>query len=197
MSSHYVADEALIQQYYNCESSAFDELYDRHFNRLMGLISRLVAHSEDIEGLVQDIFIKAMRTKDRIGARFHMDKQTKFSTWLNKIALNHALDYKRRPNREVKFSDLVKESDEGEEFGPENWLPAGVARPELERIMNLDLERCMALLNKEDRICIDCWLEDMKLKEIAEIFGCSTTKAHNLRKRAIANLVKCLSKRAS
>src|SRR6516225_10864486 len=82
------------------DASCFEELVRRNETRIFRLALGITRNQEDAEDALQESFIKAYRYLDK----FRGD--SRFSTWLTRIALNEALMTvrRRRPNH-VEFDE--------------------------------------------------------------------------------------------
>ena len=94
-------------------SNAFNQLYKRYSKAITFEIMKFVkADKEVIEDLTQEVFIKVF---EKIKT---YDFSVVFSTWLYKIAHNHAIDYKRKDKVEVlSVEQLSKGFGNDEEAG--------------------------------------------------------------------------------
>jgi len=72
------------------DATAFAALLDRHYDRLFGLCFRLTGTRSEAEDLTQDI-CAALPAKMR-----KFDAQSRFTTWLYRVAVNAAHDRRRR-----------------------------------------------------------------------------------------------------
>ena len=156
------ADEAdLIDRCRKLDRTAHDELYHRFRRQVAGNLYRVLGDRDDLEDLVQEVFVIAFRGLDR----FRGD--ARLSTWLYRICVNVALGRirtkKRRPNA-IGVVDLDTAAAD----------PSLVERPEtphrsLER--RRDQERVYAaleLLAPKKRIVLYLHeIEGLDLKEIA------------------------------
>ena len=91
------ADEAdLIERCKKLDRAAHDELYHRFRRQVAGNLYRVLGDRDDLEDLVQEVFVIAFRGLER----FRGD--ARLSTWLYRICVNVALGRirtrKRRPN---------------------------------------------------------------------------------------------------
>ncbi len=91
------ADEAdLIDRCKRLDRTAHDELYHRFRRQVAGNLYRVLGDRDDLEDLVQEVFVIAFRGLER----FRGD--ARLSTWLYRICVNVALGRirtrKRRPN---------------------------------------------------------------------------------------------------
>ena len=134
--SEPVSDElALVQAAKGGEVSAFEELvrrYDRNVFRIaqqlprkvgMQMLLRIAQHitqnREDAEDVVQDAFLKAYTNLKQFQG------QSKFYTWLVRIAVNEALMKlrRRRPERMVSLDEDVKTEEDSVPREVADWSP--------------------------------------------------------------------------
>ena len=97
------SDAALVAQVRAGNGDAFRVLVERHGRKVFRLAFRLTGNEEDAEDTVQETFLRAYRSLDRF------QDQAQFSSWIYRIASNHALDLlrgrKRRPQHSLSASD--------------------------------------------------------------------------------------------
>src|SRR5580700_3868406 len=98
-------EEELVRLAQSGEESAFEELVRRHQQRIFGLVNGILRRREDVEDVVQQVFLKAYVSLKRF------DMRAAFSTWLYKIAVKECWDYLRKK----KVRPLAYESDLSEE----------------------------------------------------------------------------------
>jgi RNA polymerase sigma-70 factor (ECF subfamily) len=96
---------ALVSAAKNGDLAAFEELVNRYEGRIFRLTMNITQNKEDAEDATQDAFLKSYQHLDR----FQGD--SRFYTWLVRIAVNEALMRlrKRRPN--ISSIDEPIESD--------------------------------------------------------------------------------------
>lgn len=86
------------------DKEAYRHLVEGYQDRVFGLVLSMINKREQAEDLTQEIFVKAYFAL----ASFHGD--SRFYTWLFRIAANHCLDYRRkRPPNEVSLDTPVDE----------------------------------------------------------------------------------------
>lgn len=112
----------------------------------------------DREDLMQEMVYQLWRS----GQRF--DETQKFSTWMYRIALNVAISFYRKANRNGITLTLDTEAHFAEE--PANEV--------LEERIEV-LQRFVRDLNELDKALMILYLEERPYKEIAEILGISET----------------------
>ncbi|MDV7395559.1 sigma-70 family RNA polymerase sigma factor, partial [Arthrospira platensis SPKY1] len=88
-------DEQLIQLYLNGDERAFEELLNRHQQKIYTSIYLFVKDQNQAEDIFQEVFIKIIDTL-RKGKYNH---EGKFSQWAMRIAYNLCVDYFRRSKR--------------------------------------------------------------------------------------------------
>jgi RNA polymerase sigma-70 factor, ECF subfamily len=87
------------------EEAAFEELIRRHQQRVFGLVSGILRRRDDVEDVVQQVFLKVFVSLKRF------DHRSAFSTWLYKISVNECWDYLRKR----KVRPLMYEADLSED----------------------------------------------------------------------------------
>jgi RNA polymerase sigma factor (sigma-70 family) len=120
-------DKLLVQRARTGDQLAFNELVKRHRHGVERLIRPMVrsASSDEVEDLVQEALTKAM---------LHLNSYSEeyaFSTWLYRIATNHAIDYLRRRKLNAfsisspPISMAGKPDEEGREYeiSDSSWVP--------------------------------------------------------------------------
>jgi RNA polymerase sigma-70 factor (ECF subfamily) len=99
-----VTDQQLVARVQKGDSRAFDMLVLKYQYKIMGLISRYVHDSDEVQDVAQEAFIKAYRALPR----FRGDSA--FYTWLYRIAINTAKNHlvsrsRRPPGSDVEIED--------------------------------------------------------------------------------------------
>jgi RNA polymerase sigma-70 factor (ECF subfamily) len=86
------------------DAAAFDALFQRWSGPLLRYLERMVRDLATAEDLVQEVFLRVHRARDRYGA------EARFSTWLYRIATNLALNELRRPRRRAPHRSTEDEA---------------------------------------------------------------------------------------
>ena len=96
-------DTQLVAECQNGDRTAFDRLVTKYRNQVYATIYSLARNDDDAWDLAQETFLKAWR---HIA---HFRGQSKFSTWLHRIATNVTIDWVRRKQiaSGVEFDDSV------------------------------------------------------------------------------------------
>ena len=153
---------------------SYEELVNRHMNRVYSLVYRVVANKEEAEDITQDIFIKVYNNLNKF------EQQASFSSWLYRVATNSTLDaldkIKRRPQA-VTADNSSKASGTQEETDPVHQQPSTEPGPE-ESIIQAELRECIKqVLKKLDREQTQALVlrdfDDLSYDEISKILGVS------------------------
>jgi RNA polymerase sigma-70 factor (ECF subfamily) len=83
-------DQNLLARLRRHEEAAFSELFETYADRVYRLAMGLLKQADDAEEVVQATFLSAFEALDRF------EPQARLSTWLYRIAYNHALMLLRR-----------------------------------------------------------------------------------------------------
>ena len=75
------------------ETSAFEELIERHQALVAGTVARMLSSNSDVEDIAQQVFIRVWKSARRYVPR------AKFTTWLLKITRNLVFNELRRTKR--------------------------------------------------------------------------------------------------
>ncbi len=162
--------EALVVRAQAGDSRAFEDLYRRVVGRIYALCLRMARDGQRAEELTQDVFVRAW---ERLGS---FRGESKFTTWLHRLAVNVVLQEGRAKGRREAREELTGD--------PGKYLVR--VREEMPGT-RLDLERAIASLPEGARTVII--LRDIygyKYDEIATMQGVAlgTVKAqiHRARK---------------
>ena len=115
-----VSDElALVQAAKGGDVSAFEELVKRYDRNVFRIAQHITQNREDAEDVVQDAFLKAYTNLNQFQG------QSKFYTWLVRIAVNEALMKlrRRRPERMVSLDEDVKTEEDSVPREVADWSP--------------------------------------------------------------------------
>ena len=174
-------EQDLVRRAQAGEEAAFEELIRHHQQRVFGLVNGILRRRDDVEDVVQQVFLKVFISLKRF------DQRSAFSTWLYKISVNECWDYLRKR----KVRPLTYEADLSEdqvsrldgvasaENPPEDPGQLAEARDLLERMLDkLPEEDRQLLMLKE--------VEGFSVQELAEMLNLNvnTVKVRLFRSRA-------------
>ena len=178
-------DRLLVDRFRNGDSSAFDEMVTRHWDRIYAMVHQLLRNPQDAEEVTQDAFIRAHRGL----ANFRGDSA--FSTWLYQIATNLARNrywywWRRKRDRTVSFDQPVGEDNDtplSEVFAGESVKPDDeTSTHELVDRIAAGMEKLSA---RHREILILRNVKNLSYEEISQILGISvgTVKSRIARAR--------------
>ena len=160
-------DQQLVEKVQAGDKRAFDLLVLKYQPKILGLVSRYVNDSYEVQDVTQEAFIKAYRALPR----FRGDSQ--FYTWLYRIAINTAKNHLVARGRRPPGSDVEIEDAEHFENG-------GALRDMENPESHLFSEELRAVVNKAISDLPDDLRAAVTLREfdglsyedIADIMGC-------------------------
>jgi RNA polymerase sigma-70 factor (ECF subfamily) len=164
-------DEELVARSVGGDAESFNELILRWERPIYALAYRTIGREQDARDVCQETFLRAFRALPGFRG------QSKFSSWLYRIALNLCRDWARRERRspvvdapeDVDLMDLAAAAEPSESV--EDIV---VRRDEIRGV-----ERAMARLPEEQRTAIVLKeYHGLTFQEIADLVGCplSTVK---------------------
>jgi RNA polymerase sigma-70 factor (ECF subfamily) len=164
-------DEELVARSIRGDAESFNQLILRWERPIYALAYRTIGREEDARDVCQETFLRAFRALPGFRG------QSKFSSWLYRIALNLCRDWARRerrtpvaqPPENVDLMDLAVANE------PSESIEDLVARRDLMRTV----EAVMADLPEEQRTAIILKeYHGLTFQEIADLVGCplSTVK---------------------
>ena len=183
-------DAEWIRRCQSGEKEAFAPLVDAYQRRVFSIVYHLVRRRNDVEDIVQEIFMKAFAAIESYNS------QASFGTWLNRIAINHCYDYLRRQrsSRVTYFWEMSEEGQRQVELHVQSHEEGGLDSEEKLAMGDL-VDKLLARAPAEDRVILTLKeIEDKSVDEISEILGLklSTVKVrlHRARKRMVKDLEK-------
>lgn len=155
-------DASLIAQSVRGDRIAFGELVLRHQDRLYNTVYRLLGNADDAQDVVQDAFLNAYQSLH------HFKGDSRFYTWLYRIAVNSAISLKRK-HRVLLRADLHAQNgvvSEPADCSDASQPGAALERQEDEQRLQIALQR----LTPEHRtVLVLKEIDGRKYEEIAEI----------------------------
>src|SRR5467141_507820 len=90
------------------DTTAFEELIERHQSLVAGTVARMLGSNSEVEDIAQQVFIRVWKSAGRYKHR------AKFTTWLLKITRNLVFNEMRRTKRHayVSFQPLDAAAEE-------------------------------------------------------------------------------------
>lgn len=158
-------DLALIDRVLAGDRRAFEPLVRKHERRVFRVTFAVLGNIEDAEEAMQDAFVKAFRHLDQFR------RESRFTTWLTRIAVNEALQKRQSRKDSVSLDDSrgVEEQFVPRKFEPWRADPEKLyGRQELRRIIETAIQVLPAIY-REALVLRD--IEEMTAEEAAEAIG--------------------------
>lgn len=180
------SDEELVDSYQRTRRKQdLDVLLGRYVGRLQGMIYAMVLNHTDADDLTQEVFLRAIRGLPQFAG------QSRFSTWLYRVALNTTHRFLQRQ----AGSPVDAQAVPPEPAGPGSDQPD---RKAMQAEMNHQITAALAELSPSLRAAMVLTvLEGMSAKEAARIEECSRAtmywRVHRARKILTQRLAKHLS----
>lgn len=187
--SNESSDADLVAEVVKGDATSFEQLFERHRQRVAAIAGRFFQHSPQIEEIVQETFIKAYFGL----ASFSQYKVDSFAHWLARIAFNSCYDELRRQSRSPER--MLTNFDEAERQQLRALVGMEATRLESTAI-NRDLaHKLLRLLSAEDRLVLVLLdVEGLSVAEIAQLMGWSSPKVKIRAFRARTDLRRLLKK---
>src|SRR5437899_230368 len=180
-------DVRLMQLVGRGDTTAFEELIERHQSLVTGTVARMLGSNSDVEDIAQQVFIRVWKSARRYVPR------AKFTTWLLRITRNLVFNELRRSKRHV-FIPL--QSDPGAEEFPlkdeKNSPPdASLLESELQRAIE---EAIMQLTESQRMALVLRRYEQLSYEQITEVLDLSVPAVKSVLFRARTELRTRLSR---
>lgn len=162
----------------------FESIYLKHASLVYNVALSYVQNKEDAEEITQDVFIKVY---DK-----HHDFKGKSSlkTWIYRITINTSLDYIKAKNRKKRAAFKNRDDDALNYIGDFNH--PGVLLENKENLAKL-FKAINQLPENQKTVLLLLKVEDLSLKEVAEIMDKSLKAIESIFQRAKTNLKKILA----
>jgi RNA polymerase sigma-70 factor (ECF subfamily) len=169
-------DQFFIKKVLAGDSSAFAVLVDRHKNDVFNICVKILRNKEEAEEVAQDTFLKVF---DKLNT---FKKESKFSTWLYRIAFNTSISQLRKSkSKQLDTVDYFIEIHSEEEL---------IDKLNLENIEERErkLKFAISALNSEQQLLLQLYYEkDISVIEVAKITNLSESnvkvKIHRARQK--------------
>lgn len=159
MNAEQKSDEELVVLVQHGDKEHFGELMDRYEKKLLRYGRKFLSNRDDIEDVVQDVFIKAYQSLQSF------DVSLKFSSWIYRIAHNTFVNALRKKSRTpllqfLDFDTLIAH--------PVYEDPTNFEKEQKE--IKIMLEKGLEELSPHYKeILILYFLEELSYKEIADV----------------------------
>ena len=177
-------EEELIKSALAGKSSCFEVLVTRYQDRLYTAMISVVGSTDEAEDVVQEAFIQAYLKLDTF------QQNSRFFTWLYRIAFNFALARRRRRRGHLS----LEESREISGAEPKSKTESPDSRLSRSEDVNL-VHQALAILSEDHRsILVLREMDDLAYEEIAEVLQISIGTVRSRLNRARLALKQQLEK---
>jgi len=164
------AERELVHRAQRGDLAAFEELVRHHHLRIYSLLYHMASNREDAEDLTQEVFLKAHAAL----GRFHGNSS--FYTWVYRIAVNHALNFREKNRRhatDMRLDDMdaaVERDPTFVELRARESPYRDATVSELQKRLNVALQK----LSEEHRMVVVLHdIQGLKHHEIAQMMKTS------------------------
>ena len=187
MIAKKASDTELLSQYRQGNEGAFEVLVHRYKSRIFTAIHLIVRDRYVAEDLLQETFIKAVRTIQE--GRYN--EEGKFFPWLSRIAHNMAIDHFRRNRR---YPHIILK-DGSNVFNSMKFSDASAETAQVAMEDKSWVRRCVQELPQEQReVVILRHYFELSFQEIADRTGVSINTALGRMRYALINMRKRMIK---
>jgi RNA polymerase sigma-70 factor, ECF subfamily len=160
MESDSISDAACVRKIQRGDTDAFEILLRRHEKAIFNLVYRMLGDYDDAAETAQEAFLSAYRAIGQFRG------EANFSTWLYRIALNHANT--RRKSRNAREHRLVPiettELVSDPQLGPAETLEKKEIRERVQQALNeLEPEDATVILLRD--------MQDSPYEEVARVLN--------------------------
>ncbi len=163
------------------DTSAFEQLIERHQALVAGTIARMLGSNSEVEDIAQQVFIRVWKSAGRYVAR------AKFTTWLLKITRNLVFNELRRAKRHPHVP--VQGEGESETLPLKDETTPSPDATLLETELQKAIENAIMLLPETQRMALVLRrYQELSYEEIAETLDLSVPAVKSLLFRARTEL---------
>ncbi len=183
MEKYKISDSQLVSLYKNGSEEAFEMLLDRHKSRVFTTIYLIVKDKYEAEDLLQEVFIKAIRTIKE--GRYN--EEGKFLPWILRIAHNLAIDHFRKGKR----NPTIVMEDGSPVFNTMEFAEGSFESDQIRQETHAKVKQLInELPEAQKEVLVMRHYMEMSFQEIAESTGVSINTALGRMRYALINLRK-------
>jgi RNA polymerase sigma-70 factor (ECF subfamily) len=180
----------LIEQLKQGHEAAFKTIVEQWKDMVYNTVLGIVQNETEAEDLTQDVFIKVFENVSSFKG------ESKFSTWLYRIATTTALDHLRSKKRKKRFGFIFSltvndQNEDGQAQEIPDFQHPGVSLDNKERSKILFM--AIDQLPENQKVAFTLHkLEGLSYKDISEVLNTTVSAVESLMSRANGNLRKQL-----
>jgi RNA polymerase sigma-70 factor, ECF subfamily len=158
-------DAALVERTLSGDLSGFGELHRRYYQRVVQVVASFLRDRTQAEDLVQDAYLSALRDLAQLR------EPSRFYPWICRIAVNRAIDERRRSTRRQKLDGQLEAAESPFVPADDHLLgreQAGALRVALERLP--ERQRAAVVLR---------FFDELPMSSVARVLGCEEATARS------------------
>lgn len=185
-----ISDEALCERVAGRDEAAFDLLVGRYQQRAFRLAWSILRDAEEARDVSQEAFIRLYQTAGSFAGR------ARFSTWFYRIVVNLSLDQRRKGRWWHQVFAREERADTDAAGLDEQPAPSMDPGEALDRERALaDVWAAASQLSPQQRAALALQVQDdLSMRDIAAVLGCSEATARVHLHRALSALRRTLRK---
>ncbi|HXV59408.1 MAG TPA: sigma-70 family RNA polymerase sigma factor [Vicinamibacteria bacterium] len=160
-----VADAALVERTLAGDIEGFGELHRRYYRRVVRVVLTIMKDRIQAEDMVQDAYASALRELPRL------KDPARFFPWICRIAVNRAIEDRRRAGRRARLDARVVASDVAVAEAEDRLL-----RAERAEKVRLALEK---LPEGQRAAVVLRYFDELPMRQIGEALGCGEVTARS------------------
>ena len=153
----------------------FEDVYQRYYQEVLGYVYKKLGNRQDAEDLTADAFLYGYQNYEK-----YDPSRSSVATWLFLIVNSRIKNHYRDRKQTVDYSEL------------ENWLFADETDMErtvyLEQLREFISETILDLPERQQKIVLMRYFQNLEFSEIAEEMGTSAGNVRVILSRALARL---------
>jgi len=150
-------DADLVRRHLAGDPDAFRALYEKYKDRVFASAYRILGEHHAASDLAQEIFLKLH------GELESFKFESKFSTWLFRVAVNHAINKANEGARHARIHEKIQREGRGDPGGTREGRP-----------LDEQIHRALQRLSPKLRAIVSLrYLDGLSYEEIAEVLEIS------------------------
>jgi RNA polymerase sigma-70 factor (ECF subfamily) len=169
-------DERVMQEIKKGKVEMLAILFEKYHVKIFNFFLRLCNSRQQSEDMVQEVFIRTLKYRNSY------KEESKFSTWLYKIARNVNIDFFKKQKNEITINENIDQEEE------KSQIPEEKLQKQQDQVL---ISKALAKLSMNKReVLILSRYQNLKYQEIAKLLNCSIGNVKILAYRAIKDLKK-------
>ena len=166
-----VADQELVERTLSGDLEGFGELHRRYYGRVVRVVTSIVKDRGQAEDTVQDAYISAFKELKCL------NDPSRFYPWLCRIAVNRAIEERRRLARRARIGLEVESRDAASASEPAACAPSVLDNLVDEEQATRVREALDALPEGQRAALVLRFFDGLSMRSIAETLGCEEVTA--------------------